>query len=84
METSELEKLLVPGETHTDIIAGHCTCGEPYALIKGSNHTCYRNGDRMAHCADGEQGICYFRCTKCGGWLEDTFMRKRARKMPHL
>ena len=74
---ADLEYLLAPGETHAAIIAGHCTCGEPYALIKGSNKTFWKNGDRYAHCVQDENGWSVFRCSKCGKCIEHSFTPDR-------
>lgn len=60
-------------ETFTEIIKGHCLCGEKVELIKNSNITKYTNGDRFVYPEDNSRWT-IFRCRKCSRVISDSFM----------
>jgi formate dehydrogenase maturation protein FdhE len=71
----ELTALIRQDETFGKIENGKCNvCGEPYALITGSNTTFRKDGRRYAQINCAEIGWGAFRCSTCKEVIEETWI----------
>lgn len=70
-----LKDLIRSDEEYKTITPGKCSvCGEPYALITGSDKTFYKDGRRYAQINSAEKGWASFRCHGCKQVLEKTWV----------
>ena len=70
-----LTDLIRGDETYESIKPGKCkACGEPYALITGSNRTFRKDGRRYAKINCEKIGWGSFRCSRCKEVIEETWV----------
>jgi hypothetical protein len=53
-------------------IISKCTCGEEYVIETNSETSCRSDGKRIYPVGCTNEGLCVFRCHKCGKCVDET------------